>query len=207
MVSYPQLSHRVVRFSMSPLFRLINRFRFSWDPSWLKMGILGLVTVAFCWMFGAGALAQQPGQIPNPDQFRAIQQPDNPISFSRAEELSAQADAALAAQNYDEAIRLLEEVFAAFNARSNHHQELSRVFAGIQNQISEAQRDLARASAENRDQAAYDLAVVYRAAGRSDQAVAQLVQVVGSQGPTRPLGRNAYQQLYEIGFTTIPFEG
>ncbi|NJL98146.1 MAG: tetratricopeptide repeat protein [Synechococcaceae cyanobacterium RM1_1_27] len=192
---------------MSPLSRLINRLRCSWDPSWFKIGILGVVTVAFCWILGTGALAQQPGQIPNPDQFRAIQQPDNPISFSRAEELSAQADAALAAQNYDEAIRLLQQVFDAFNARSNHHQELSRVFAGIQNQISEAQRDLARASAENRDQAAYDLAIVYRAAGRSDQAVAQLVQVVGSQGPTRPLGRDAYQQLYEIGFTTIPFEG
>jgi thioredoxin-like negative regulator of GroEL len=178
---------------------------------WLKPGLICGLTVTLCWMLGSGgirgALAQEPGQFPNPQQFRAIQQPNNPISFSRADELSAQADAALRAQNFDEAARLLQEVFDAFNTRSNHHQELARVFAGIQNQISESQRELAREVAQRRDQAAYDLAVVYRAAGRSDQAVAQLVQVVASQGPTRDLGRRAYQQLYEIGFTTIPFEG
>lgn len=188
----------------SRLYRMMSK-QFG---SWIRLGMACVLSLALGWGFHGIAMAQEPAQqFPNPQQFRALEQPDNPISFSRAEELSAQADAALQAQNFDEAIRLLEQVFDAFNSRSNNHQELGRAFAGIENQISESQRELAREAAQRRDQAAYDLAVVYRAAGRSEQSVNQLVQVVGSQGPTRDLGRQAYQQLYEIGFTSIPFQG
>jgi hypothetical protein len=145
--------------------------------------------------------------IPNPQQFRSLEQPDNKLSFQRAEELSAQANAALQAQNYDQATQLLTEIFAVYNQRSNYHQQLSKSFAGIQNQISESQREFARVAAELRDKATYDLAVVYRAAGKPEEAVGQLVQVISSQGPTRDLGKQAYQQLLEIGFVDTPFPG
>ena len=143
--------------------------------------------------------------IPNPQQFRALEQPSNALSVLRAEQLAAEADAAIQAQNYDQAIELLQQVFNAYNQRSNYHQDLSRAFAGIQNRISEEQRELARVAAQARDQAAYDLAVVYRAAGRPEEAVGWLIQVIKSQTPTRELGTQAYQQLLEIGFVSTPF--
>ncbi|MFS8859044.1 hypothetical protein [Synechococcus sp. H60.2] len=143
--------------------------------------------------------------IPNPQQFRALEQPSNALSVLRAEQLAAEADAAIQAQNYDQAIQLLQQVFDAYNQRSNYHQDLSRAFAGIQNRISEEQRELARVAAQARDQAAYDLAVVYRAAGRPEEAVGWLIQVIKSQTPTRELGTQAYQQLLEIGFVSTPF--
>ncbi|MEN9205296.1 MAG: hypothetical protein Q6K99_02385 [Thermostichales cyanobacterium BF4_bins_65] len=141
----------------------------------------------------------------DPQSLKALEQPTNPLSFQRAEQLTQQAEAALQAQNYDQAIELLKAAFDAYNQRSNYHQQLSRSFAGIQNQISEAQRNLAREAAEKRDRSAYDLGIVYRAANRPEEAVGQLVQVIASQGPTRELGRMAYQQLLEIGFVDTPF--
>ncbi len=143
--------------------------------------------------------------IPNPQQFRALEQADNPLSFTNAEQLRTEADQAISAQDFDQAAQLLQAAFVAYNQRSNYHQELSRIFSGIDNRISEEQRDLARDAAQLRDQSAYDLAIVYRAANRPDEAVGQLIHVISSQGPTRELGLQSYQQLLEIGFVSTPF--
>ncbi len=179
--------------------------------SWTRLFLGLFLGLALGVGSGFWATAQQvpapSGQqlIPNPQQFRALEQPSSTLSVLRAEQLAAEANAALQAQNYDRAAELLQQVFDAYNQRSNYHQDLSRAFAGIQNRISEEQRELARAAAQERDQAAYDLAVVYRASGRPEEAVSRLVQVINSQGPTRELGTQAYQQLLEIGFVSTPF--
>jgi thioredoxin-like negative regulator of GroEL len=144
--------------------------------------------------------------IPNPQQFRALEQESSRLSLQRAETLMKQAKDATEARNYDRAIQLLQDAFDAFNARSNYHQALSRTFAGIDNRIADSQREAARVTAQSRDEAAYELAIVYRAANRPEDAVSQLVQVVSSQGPTRDLGRKAYQQLFEIGFVDTPLK-
>ncbi|MFT0795195.1 hypothetical protein [Synechococcus sp. H70.1] len=166
---------------------------------------LGLGVSSSFWATAQELPAASQQLIPNPQQFRALEQPSSALSALRAEQLAAEADAAIQAQNYDRAIELLQQVFNAYNQRSNYHQDLSRAFAGIQNRISEEQRELARVAAQARDQAAYDLAVVYRAAGRPEEAVGWLIQVIKSQTPTRELGTQAYQQLLEIGFVSTPF--
>ncbi|MGK7909395.1 MAG: hypothetical protein AB4040_19470 [Synechococcus sp.] len=144
-------------------------------------------------------------EIPDPQQFRSLEQADSSLSLLRAEELLAQSRSAIAAQNFDQAIGLLEEAFNAFNLRSNYYQELSKSFAGIDNRISDSLRNAARAAAQSRDETSFELAVVYRAAGRPEDAVAQLIQVISSQNPTRDLGQRAYNQLYELGFVETPY--
>lgn len=177
--------------------------------SWARLvfGVLLGLILGVGSTFWATAQQLPAGQqlIPNPQQFRALEQPSSALSALRAEQLAAEADAAIQAQNYDQAVELLQQVFNAYNQRSNYHQDLSRAFSGIQNRISEEQRELARVAAQARDQAAYDLAVVYRAAGRPEEAVGWLIQVINSQSPTRELGTQAYQQLLEIGFVSTPF--
>ncbi|MEL7475915.1 MAG: hypothetical protein AAGJ55_06755, partial [Cyanobacteria bacterium J06555_12] len=98
------------------------------------------------------------------------------------------------------------EAFNAFNQRSNFYQALSRSFAGIDNRLSDTLREQAREAAQSRDQTSFELGVVYRAANRPEEAVSQMVQVISSQGPTRELGANAYNQLLELGFVDTPFE-
>ena len=153
----------------------------------------------------APAAAEQPlvlaqAEVPDPQQFRVLEQNSSDLSLGRAESLMVQARAATDAQDYDTAADLLQEAFNAFNTRSNYYQEISRSFAGINNRISDTLRTQARDAAQLRDEASFELAIVYRAAGKADEAVAQLVQVISSQGPTRDLGTRAYNQLFELGF-------
>jgi hypothetical protein len=56
-----------------------------------------------------------------------------------------------------------------------------------------------------RDDATYKLALVHRAKNQPELAVPLLIQIIRSQNPTTELGRKSYQQLYELGFTDVPF--
>ncbi|MGK7911116.1 MAG: hypothetical protein AB4050_06475 [Synechococcus sp.] len=145
-------------------------------------------------------------EVPDPQQFRSLEQEDSSLSLLRAEELLQEAQSATQAQDFDTAVGLLEQAFEAFNQRSNFYQALSRSFAGIDNRLSDTLRGQAREAAQSRDQTSFELGVVYRAANRPEEAVSQMVQVISSQGPTRELGASAYNQLYELGFVDTPFE-
>ena len=145
-------------------------------------------------------------EVPDPQQFRALEQDSSDLSLGRAESLMQQARQATSAQNYGTAAELLQEAFNAYNTRSNYYQEISRSFAGIENRISDALRTRARDAAQQRDEASFELAIVYRADGKADLAVGQLVQVITSQGPTRDLGSRAYNQLFELGFVETAYD-
>ncbi|PMB12966.1 hypothetical protein CI592_01505, partial [Fischerella thermalis CCMEE 5328] len=78
-------------------------------------------------------------------------------------------------------------------------------FAGIDNRVADSQRKLALETAQMRDEATYQLALVHRAQNKPELAVPLLVQIIKSQNPTRDLGKKAYQQLFELGFVDAPF--
>ena len=137
---------------------------------------------------------------------RAIEGANSPIGIAAGQALMAEAESAIAAQDYGLAATKLVEARKALNDVSTHYQSLSGVFVGVDNRVNSDLRDLALESAQVRDQASYQLAVVYRAQDRPDLAVPLLVEVVSSQQPTRPLGQQAYQQLYELGFVGVAYD-
>jgi len=116
-----------------------------------------------------------------------------------------EARAAATVQNYDLAVRRLQEARQIFNQLSNFYQELFNSFTAIDNRIADSQRRSALETAQLRDEATYQLALVHRAQNKPDLAVPLLVQIVRSQNPTRDLGQRAYRQLYELGFVDSPF--
>jgi thioredoxin-like negative regulator of GroEL len=116
-----------------------------------------------------------------------------------------EAGGAVSAQNYDLAVNKLQQARQVFNQLSNFYQDLSASFAGIDTRLSDAQRQQAFKTAEMRDEATYQLALVHRAQNKPELAVPLLVQVIRSQNPTRELGKKAYQQLFELGFVDSPY--
>ncbi len=151
----------------------------------------------------APAEAQPPAQ--SPGATRAIEQSTSPIGIAAGQSLMSEAESAIAQQDYTLAAEKLVAARKALNDVSTYYQNLSGVFVGVDSRVNSGLRDLALQSAEVRDQASYQLAVVYRAQSRPDLAVPLLVEVVNSQQPTRPLGQQAYQQLYELGFVAVPY--
>lgn len=118
--------------------------------------------------------------------------------------LMAEAASAVNAQNYPLAARKLLDARLLMNQLSNFYQSLSSTFLGIDNQASDSTRRKALETAQLRDEATYQLALVYRANNQPELAVPLLVEIIRSQSPTRPLGQQSYQQLLELGFVDTP---
>lgn len=139
--------------------------------------------------------------------LRPLSQDSSLLSLAGGQRLMREASQAVSSQNYDMASRKLQEARQVFNQLSNFYQELASSFAGIDNRIADAQRQQALETAQMRDQATYQLALVHRAQNKPDLAVPLLVQIIRSQQPTRDLGQRAYQQLLELGFVDSPYPG
>lgn len=147
-----------------------------------------------------------PEQAPSTgEDLRPLAQGGSILSVQGGQRLMEEAGAAVSAQNYDLAVSRLQEARQVFNQLSNFYQELAASFSGIDNRIAQEQRNAAVETAQMRDQATYQLALVHRAQNKPELAVPLLVQIIRSQNPTRDLGQQAYQQLFELGFVDSPY--
>jgi hypothetical protein len=153
-------------------------------------------------LFPGVSLAQNPQALesPRPNSLNS-----SVFSLQGGERLMAEAMSAVDKQNYDLAVTKLQDARQVYNQLSNFYQELTTSFAGIDNRISESHRQKALQAAQLRDKTTYQLAVVYRAKNQPELAVPLLVQLIRSQAPTRELGQQAYQQLYELGFVDMAY--
>lgn len=153
----------------------------------------------------AGSNQAQPIDPNDPNVVRPLNQDSSILSLSGGQRLMTEADQAVSAQNYTLAIKKLQDARQVFNQLSNFYQELAGSFSAIDNRIADSQRKKALETAQMRDQATYQLALVHRAQNQPELAVPLLIQIVKSQQPTRDLGKKAYQQLFELGFVDSPY--
>ncbi|MCC5638043.1 hypothetical protein LC593_19835 [Nostoc sp. CHAB 5844] len=140
-----------------------------------------------------------------PNNLRPATQNNSLLSIEGGDRLMKEAEAAVSAQNYTLAAKKLQEARQVFNQLSNFYQELNSSFSGIDLRVSDSQRQKALLTAQKRDEATYQLALVHRAQNQPELAVPLLIQIVKSQNPTRDLGKKAYQQLFELGFVDTPY--
>ncbi len=129
------------------------------------------------------------------------------LSIAGARQQMAEAEAAIANQDLDTAAVKLQASRETLNQLSSYYQELAQMFVGINTQLNRSNRDQALEAAQMRDQATYQLALVYRAQNKPDEAIPLLMEILRSQQPTRELGQRAYQQLFELGFVSEPYAG
>ncbi len=139
----------------------------------------------------------------DPEDLRRLAADSTLLSMEAGQRLVQEAKESAAAQEYEPAVTKLQQSREIFNQLSNFHQQLFTSFTGIDNRIANSHRTLAAETAQMRDEASYELALVHSAQNKADLAVPLLIQIVGSQQPTRELGRQAYQLLGDIGFVEI----
>lgn len=144
-----------------------------------------------------------------PDDTANTQQPINAemslLSTSGGQRLMQEAGNAVNQQDYALAIRKFQESRQVLNQLSNFYQELAASFSGINNEITDSLRSQAVETAQMRDEATYQLALVHRVQNQPELSVPLLVQIIRSQNPTRELGTKAYQQLFELGFVELTY--
>jgi hypothetical protein len=127
------------------------------------------------------------------------------FSSDAAKRLLADAQTAVSAQNYSLAASKLQEARQVGNQLSNFYQALAASFLGVDSRAADSLRRKALDTAQIRDQATYQLALVYRAQNKSEQAIPLLIEIIRSQNPSRELGQKSYQQLFELGFVDVPY--
>ncbi|WP_375479296.1 hypothetical protein [uncultured Nostoc sp.] len=141
----------------------------------------------------------------DPNNLRPITESNSLLSIAGGDRLVKDAEQAVSAQNYPLAAKKLQEARQVYNQLSNFYQELNSSFSGIDNRVSDSQRQKALLTAQKRDEATFQLALVHRAQNQPELAVPLLIQIIKSQNPTRDLGQKAYKQLFELGFVDSPY--
>ncbi len=159
-------------------------------------GIILLFMVNLCLTPIVGAQTNQP----KPNTLSS-----SVFSIAGGNRLVSESMEAVSQQKYDIAIAKLMDARQVFNQLSNFYQDLTASFAGIDNQIADSHRQKALEAAQLRDKSTFQLAVVYRANNQPELAIPLLVQLIRSQQPTRELGQQAYQQLFELGFVEVAY--
>ena len=127
------------------------------------------------------------------------------LSLKGGQKLMGEASQAISSGNYSLAVKKFQESRQVFNQLSNFYQQLNGSFAAVDNRIADEMRRKALDAAQMRDEATYQLALAHRAQNQPELSVPLLVQVIRSQNPTRPLGKKAYAQLVELGFSDKPY--
>ncbi len=179
------------------------------------VSLVGVATLPLTAVVAVLSASMASAQIPLPENegapsgdmqdLRPLAQDGTILSVRGGQRLLSDAGSAVSAGNYDLALNKLQEARQLFNQLSNFHQELASSFSGIDNRIADNQRRQAVETAQMRDQATYQLALVYRTQNQPELAVPLLIQIIRSQQPTRSLGQQAYRQLFELGFVDSPY--
>ncbi len=153
----------------------------------------------------AGNSLAQSGSSPNVEIVTPTLPAGTAYTIAGGQRLIDEAAAAVGSQNYTLAARKLLEARTTMNQLSNYYQSISSSFLGIDGAASDSSRRKALESAQMRDVATYQLALVYRANNQPELAIPLLVEIIRSQNPTRELGQKSYQQLVELGFMDVVF--
>jgi hypothetical protein len=186
---------------------MAERFFARYRPTWKTMGG-GLLTLSLV-VTGVGhVFAQEPTseEAPESEVRRVDTVASSEFSIAYADQLTAEATEAIAAQSYETAITKLNESRELYNQLSLFYQELAEMFFGIDTRQNRSNRDLAIETAQKRDEATFQLALIHRTQNAPEQAIPLFIEVLRSQQPTRDLGERAYQQLFEMGFVEAPYE-
>ena len=175
---------------------------------WLSSGLLAVSLVGAT---SSMISAQEPptpetDQTPESEVRRIDQVSSSEFSIAHADQLVTEATSAIAAQQYETAISKLNESRELYNQLSLYYQELAEMFFGIDTRQNRSNRDKAIETAQKRDEATYQLALIHRTQDEPEKAIPLLIEVLRSQQPTRDLGEQAYQQLFEMGFVEAPYE-
>lgn len=126
------------------------------------------------------------------------------FSIPAGKNLMAESRSAVSSQNYDLAAKKLQDSRSIFNQLSNFYQALTSSFQGVNRVAADSHRRKALETAQLRDEATYQLALVYRSQNKPEKSIPLLIEIIRSQNPSRDLGKKSYQQLVELGFVDTP---
>jgi len=136
------------------------------------------------------------------DDINPLLNPANSLGLAAAETAINKTYLLIKQNKLNEARLAIEPTVEWLTSATEYHTNLYKALKDINDARSQAEleKELALQFAICRDQAMYQLALLYIEDKKQQKAVEKLVNIVRSQ-PRTQLGFNAYQTLQQIGFT------
>ncbi|NER81730.1 MAG: hypothetical protein F6K42_19645 [Leptolyngbya sp. SIO1D8] len=176
---------------------------------WAGKGLLAISLIGAVSLSAAAQESPSTGETEgeSSSEVRRVEQnPSGGFNIAAADQLADEASQAISTQQYPEAIAKLTEARELYNELSTYYQELAGMFVGVDTRQNQSNRAKALETAQSRDEVTYQLALLYRSQDQPEEAIPLLMDILRSQQPTRDLGQQAYQQLFELGFVDMPYE-
>ena len=137
---------------------------------------------------------------------KALEVPEGVFNIEFIESILQQGDAASSSGDLIEARRLFDEARVASKQLLNFYRDLSGAFRGLDARIPREMDTKGREALNLYVDSNVRLAALFRRQSEPEVAVPLLVEVVKTMTPANPKGRQAYQQLLEIGFVQTPYK-
>jgi hypothetical protein len=136
---------------------------------------------------------------------QTVQPAGTDFDVSAVRSLLSRGDAAVASGNLAEGRRLYDLARDSSRRLLGFYRDLSGAFRGLDARIPREMDDKGRQTLDLLAEANLRLAALFRRQNQPEVAVPLLVEVVKTMTPTNEKGRQAYQQLVELGFVTTPY--
>jgi hypothetical protein len=136
---------------------------------------------------------------------QTVQPSGTDFDLSAVKSLLSRGDAAVAGGNLAEGRRLYDLARDASRRLLGFYRDISGSFRGLDARIPREMDDKGREALSLLADANLRLAALFRRQNQPEVAVPLLVEVVKTMTPTNEQGRQAYQQLVELGFVTTPY--
>ena len=137
--------------------------------------------------------------------LKVLASPESGFNVSTVERLIQQGDRSIskgnfvaAKENYDKARNVSKQLLSFYR-------DLSGSFRGLDARIPREMDAKGRKVLEALCQTNLRLAALFRKQNQPEVAVPVLVEVVRLMTPAKPLGREAYEDLLELGFANTPY--
>jgi hypothetical protein len=150
-------------------------------------------------------LSSMPAALAQAEPPRALASPETAFNLDAVRGLLARGDAAAASGNLTEARRLFDQARDATRQLIGFYRDLSGAFRGLDARIPREMDSKGREALQLLTDTNLRLAALFRRQNQPEVAVPLLVEVVRTMTPANEAGRQAYQQLIELGFVSTPY--
>ena len=143
----------------------------------------------------------------NPNEFKVLSSSNKKLSISNVQDYLADGDQLVKNGDFDKAKETYDKARNLARQLAGFYRDLNGSFKGLDARIPLEMDKKGRKSLKVWAQSNARLASLYTRKQQSEVAVPLLVEIVRLMSPNSPEGREAYENLIELGFVETSYKG
>ena len=143
----------------------------------------------------------------DPNNYKVLSSADEKISALNVEDFLKKGDSYIDNGKFDKAKESYDKARTLAKQLSSFYRDLNGSFRGLDARIPREMDNKGRKSIQMCSESNSRLAALYKRQNQPEVAVPLLVEIIRLMSPSSPEGKDAYNNLIEIGFVETPYKG